>query len=145
MCGEFAKEKRKGPNRGAHCLQPVLIRGEHTGVNGNHIQVLEGVDLTLKKKTMCWSPLHFCSLLGTPFLWLKFNSLKEWLFFYSDISALDMLISIPFCCDTFRNISLAPAREKEWGSCTPVANEEMASCKRNCTRAYWSYRQMATE
>ena len=50
MCGEFAKEKRKGPNRGAHCLQPVLIRGEHTGVNGNHIQVLEGVDLTLKKK-----------------------------------------------------------------------------------------------
>ena len=50
MCGEFAKEKRKGPNRGAHCLQPVLIRGEHTGVNGNHIQVLEGVDLTLKKR-----------------------------------------------------------------------------------------------
>lgn len=71
MCGEFAKEKRKGPNRGAHCLQPVLIRGEHTGVNGNHIQVLEGVDLTLKKKDDVLKSFAFLL-----FAWYSFSVIK---------------------------------------------------------------------
>lgn len=46
------REKRKGPSRGVHCLQPVQIRSEHAGVSGSHIQVLEGIDLILKNKIL---------------------------------------------------------------------------------------------
>lgn len=52
MCGEFVREKRKGPSRGVHCLQPVQISSEHAGVSGSHIQVLEGIDLILKNKIL---------------------------------------------------------------------------------------------
>jgi len=62
MCGEFVKAKRKGLSRGVHCLQPVLIRSEHTGVSGSHIQVLEGIDLTLKNKALHRNPLDLCFL-----------------------------------------------------------------------------------
>lgn len=68
MCGEFVKEKRKGPSRGVHCLQPVLIRSEHTGVSGSHKQVLEGIDLTLENKTLHWKPLDFCFIFGDLFV-----------------------------------------------------------------------------
>lgn len=49
LSGEIVREKKIGPSTGVYCLQPILIRSEHTGIRGSHMQVLEGIHLIQKK------------------------------------------------------------------------------------------------